>query len=227
MSIEAIFLYGSWARGDQGEGSDHDLLMVTNEARGYHFTDGHHSMTYYPLKNLQEKAASGDLFVLHIVREAKIVFDPNDILVSLRGLFTPKASYDLEISHGADVGWFLVHNHVALSEKLGAKRIAWAVRTILIARSVVRENPTFAPDKLLAFSDFPDTETLIAARHGSFSENAIRTLSSFLIFERLADPLGPEATETEWRNWFAKNNNYVGVQMIKSLNETDASLAYG
>ncbi|WP_052675385.1 nucleotidyltransferase domain-containing protein [Agrobacterium arsenijevicii] len=226
MSIEAIFLYGSWARGDQGEGSDHDLLMVTNEARGYHVTDGHHSMTYYPLSNLQEKAASGDLFVLHIVREAKVVLDPNDILVSLRSLFTPKASYDLEISHGADVGWFLVHNHVALSEKLGARRIAWAVRTILIARSVVRGNPTFAPDKLSAFSDFPDTEPLMAARHGSFSESTIHTLTSFLNFERLTDPLGPEAAETAWRNWFAKTNNYVGVQMIKSVNEAQFSLTY-
>ncbi len=211
----------------RGEGSDHDLLMVTNETRGYHVTDGHHSMTYYPLPSLQEKAASGDLFVLHIVREAKVVLDPNDILISLRGLFKQKASYTLEILHGAELGWFLVHNHVALSESLGARRIAWAVRTILIAKSVMRGKPTFAPDQLSAFSDFPDTEQLIAARHGNFSERTISTLLSFLTFERLTDPLGPEATESAWRRLFAQTNNYVGVQLIKSLNEAHLSLPYG
>lgn len=227
MSIEAIFLYGSWARGDQGEGSDHDLLMVTDEARGYHVTDGHHSMTYYPLLNLKEKAVAGDLFVMHIVREAKVVLDPNDVLTLLRRLFVSKPSYELEISHGADVGWYLVHNHAALSRNLGAKRIAWAVRTILIAKSVMRGNPTFAPEKLTAFSEFSATDELIAARHGSFTGNTIQTLRCFLDFEQLPDPLGPEAGEVAWRQRFAQTDSYVGAQLIKSLLDCAVSHPYG
>ncbi|CAN7340622.1 nucleotidyltransferase domain-containing protein [Ensifer adhaerens] len=225
MSIEAIFLYGSWARGDQGEGSDKDLIMVTNEGRGYHVTDGHHSMTYYPLANLQEKAALGDLFVYHLIREAKSVLDPNDILSALRKLFRQKASYRSEISHGSDMGWFLVNNYVALSENLAAKRIAWSVRTILIAKSVMRGNPTFAPEQLKAFSEFADTDLLIAARHGQFSHETIQALRAFLEFERLGPPLGPEAGEAAWRRHFGQTGNYVGVQLMKSLND-DEPLPY-
>ncbi|WP_051679742.1 nucleotidyltransferase domain-containing protein [Pseudorhizobium marinum] len=222
MTIEAIFLYGSWARGDQGEGSDKDLIMVTNEERGYHVTDGHHSMTYAPLASLKDKAALGDLFVYHLIREAKSVLDPNDVLATLRKSFKQKASYLSEISHGSDMGWFLVHNHVALSAKLAAKRIAWAVRTILIARSVMRGAPTFAPDKLSAFSTFPNTELLIAARHGHFSDKTIHALEAFLELEGFRPPLGPEAGEAAWRRQFAETGNYVGVQLMKSLDDEEA-----
>ncbi|OAP38436.1 hypothetical protein AU381_22995 [Sinorhizobium glycinis] len=227
MSIEAIFLYGSWARGDQGEKSDKDLLMVTNEARGYHVTDGHHSMTYYPLSTLKEKAVLGDLFVYHIVLEAKSVLDPNDVLGLLRGLFKPKASYQAEIAHGADMGWFLVHHHHSLSEGLAAKRIAWSVRTILIAKSAMRGRPVFAPGKLAAFSGFNGTELLIATRHGSFSEETIGALQSFLEFEGLRDPLGPPASENVWRHHFAQTKNFVGVQLLKRLSEQVLSSPYG
>jgi predicted nucleotidyltransferase len=221
MSIEAIFLYGSWARGDQGEGSDKDLLMVTNESRGYHVTDGHHSMTYYPLETLQEKATFGDLFVYHLIREAKSVFDPNDVLDAIRKLFKQKDSYQTEILHGSDMGWFLVSNHVALSENLAAKRIAWSVRTILIAKSVMQGHPTFAPEKLSSFSKFPNTEPLIAARHGQFSDETIRALQGFLEFEGLGPQLKPDAGEAEWRRHFAQTGNYVGVQLMKSLNDNE------
>lgn len=221
MSIEAIFLYGSWARGDYGEGSDKDLIMVTNEERGYHVTDGHHSMTYYSLASLKEKAAYGDLFVYHLIREAKSVLDPNNVLGALRKIFKQKASYQLEISHGADMGWFLVHNHVALSEKLAAKRIAWAVRTILIAKSVMSGAPTFAPEKLSGFTSFPDTEPLIAARHGHFSDETVQALKAFLKFERFVSPLGPDAGEPAWRRHFGETGNYVGVQLMKSLNDEE------
>lgn len=221
MSIEAIFLYGSWARGDQGEGSDKDLIMVTNENRGYHVTDGHHSMTYYPLASLTEKAAIGDLFVYHLIREAKSVLDPNDILGALRRTFRQKASYGAEILHGSDMGWFLVDNYVALSENLAAKRIAWSVRTILIAKSVMQGNPTFAPDKLSAFSEFPDTEVLIAARHGQFSDETIQALQAFLEFERFRPPLPPEAGEAAWRRHFGQTGNYVGVQLMKSFGDEE------
>lgn len=227
MSIEAIFLYGSWARGDQGEKSDKDLLMVTDENRGYHITDGHHSMTYYPLVSLKEKAALGDLFVYHIVLEAKSVFDPNDILGLLRRLFTPKKSYQPEIRHGGDLGWYLVHNYRSLSQSLVAKRIAWAVRTILIARSANDNHPVFSPDRLVPLSRFKHTDLLIATRHGNFSADAVSTLQNFLEFEALPDPLGQLATEAMWRRHFAETSNYVGMQLLRQLSEDSLASPYG
>lgn len=226
MSIEAIFLYGSWARGDQGEKSDKDLLMVTDEGRGYHVTDGHHSMTYYPLASLKEKAALGDLFVHHIILEAKRVLDPNDILGLLRRLFKPKKSYRSEIGHGGDLGWYLVHNYRSLSQNLVAKRIAWSVRTILIARSANDNHPVFSPDRLVSLSSFKHTDLLIATRHGNFSADAIPTLQNFLEFEALPDPLGPLATEAIWRRHFTRTSNYVGIQLLKQLGEDSLSAPY-
>ncbi|TBY65761.1 nucleotidyltransferase domain-containing protein [Rhizobium leguminosarum bv. viciae] len=226
MTIEAIFLYGSWARGDQGEKSDNDLLMVTDEGRSYHVTDGHHSMTYYPLAALKEMARQGDLFVYHIVLEAKSVFDPNGILEILRGVFRAKESYRVEISHGGDLGWYLVHHHQSLSPTLVAKRIAWSVRTILIAKSAMLGRPVFAPDTLVSLSTFRETKQLIATRHGNFTPEAVPTLRSFLSFEGLPDPLGPHASEPAWRRHFAETANRVGVQLLRQLGEQSAVSAY-
>lgn len=227
MSIEAIFLYGSWARGDQGEKSDKDLLLVTDESHGYHVTDGHHSMTYYPLVSLKEKAALGDLFVYHIVLEAKSVFDPNNILGILRKLFTPKKSYQSEIRHGGDLGWYLVHNYGWLPQNLVAKRIAWSVRTILIARSANDNHPVFSPDRLASLSGFSGTDKLIATRHGNFSADAVQGLQSFLEFEASPDPFGPLASEAVWRRHFIETSNYVGIQLLKKLGEGSLSTPYG
>ncbi len=200
--------------------------MVTNEERGYHVTDGHHSMTYYPLANLQEKASQGDLFLYHLIREAKSVFDPNDILGLLRNRFREKKSYSAEIMHGSDMGWFLVHNHVALPESLAAKRIAWSVRTILIAKSVMSGNPTFAPEKLSAYTSFQEVTPLLAARHGSFSLQDIETLQAFLEFERLPNPLRSDASENMWRSHFLETQNYVGAQLLKIHGGNDLTSPY-
>ncbi|KAF1042563.1 nucleotidyltransferase domain-containing protein [Xylophilus sp.] len=227
MTIEAIFLYGSWARGDQGEKSDHDLLMVTDETRSYHVTDGHHSMTYYPLSLLKDKAIHGDLFVYHIVLEAKSVFDPNHVLEVLRGLFRPKLSYQPEVRHGGDLAWYLVHHHQSISPTLVAKRIAWSVRTVLIAQSAMQGRPLFAADKLASMSAFEGTSQLVAARHGNASPGTIAVLRSFLEFEELPDPLGADASESAWRRHFSSTSNQVGTQLLKQLSEQSIATPYG
>ncbi|TAY98658.1 nucleotidyltransferase domain-containing protein [Rhizobium leguminosarum] len=227
MGIEAIFLYGSWARGDQGERSDKDLLMVTDEEKGYHVTDGVNSMTYYPLSSLKSKALLGDLFIYHIVLEAKCVLDPNNVLSLLRKTFKPKESYFAETRHGGDLGWYLVHHHLSLPLGLVAKRIAWSVRTVLIARSATRGRPVFSPENLVSLSDFEDTDILIASRHGNFSNGALRALRSFLEFEKFPDPLGPEAGDVLWRRHFAETSNYVGIQLLKKSSEESLSSPYG
>ncbi|MBY3044194.1 nucleotidyltransferase domain-containing protein [Rhizobium leguminosarum] len=227
MTIEAIFLYGSWARGDQGDKSDHDLLMVTDEGRSYHFTDGHHSLTYYPLSLLKDKASLGDLFVYHIVLEAKSVLDPNNVLGVLRGLFKPKRSYQVEVRHGGDLGWYLVHHHRSVPPTLLAKRIAWSVRTVLIAQSAMQGRPIFAADKLVSFSAFGETRQLVATRHGSAPPGTVAILRSFLEFEKLPDPLGSEAPESTWRSHFATTSNQVGIQLLKQLGEQSLATPYG
>ncbi|MBW9080666.1 nucleotidyltransferase domain-containing protein [Rhizobium pusense] len=227
MTIEAIFLYGSWARGDQQENSDHDLLMVTDENRSYHVTDGHHSMTYYPLSLLKDKAIHGDLFAYHIVLEAKSVLDPNGVLGVLRGLFKPKLSYQAEVRHGGDLGWYLVHHHQSIPPVLVAKRIAWSVRTVLIAQSAMQGRPIFAADKLISFTSFGGTSELVATRHGSASPKTVAILRSFLEFEQLPDPLGAEAPESAWRSHFVLTSNQVGVHLLKQLNEQSLATPYG
>lgn len=226
MTIEAIFLYGSWARGDQGTGSDHDLLMVTSEERSYHVTDGHLSMSYYPLASLESKAAAGDLFVYHIVLEAKVVFDPDNVLGRLRRLLRPKASYAAEVGHGGDLAWFLIHHHQTLPPSLVAKRIAWSVRTVLIARSAMEGRPVFAPDQLAFRSRYARASELIALRHGEFAPPSLSLLRAFLDAETLTDPLGSDASQISWRRHFAASRNVVALQLLKVRDESALSRPY-
>ena len=75
QGISAILLFGSRAREDNGRGSDTDLLLISPPGTPQHKSIGHLSMFFYPWEKLTNDAREGDLFVCHIVREAKPVFD--------------------------------------------------------------------------------------------------------------------------------------------------------
>ena len=216
--ISAILLFGSRAREDNRRGSDTDLLLIAPPGSPRHKSIGHLSMFFYPWDKLIEDARDGDLFVCHIVREAKPVFDPLGQLEQLRDAFRLRTSYSREIAQARDLGWLLDRHAAALSPGLVVRRMIWCVRTILIARRAERGTPVFAPAELA--DGVPDSASeLLANRHQRRLDVAIRQrFRHFMTQEGGLPPLPPEATAEDYRALFARTGNKVGLQTVERGN---------
>ena len=167
MPVVAILLFGSLARADQSEGSDTDLLMVNLDNETRHISVGRFSLFLYPWLTLERNARNGDLFVCHLVREAKPLFEPDGYLPKLKNAFQFRSDYMAEIGHATDLGWYLVRFGHEVNSHLQAKRALWCIRTILIARSAERRNPVFAPQLLAEQTQSIAGRDLLTLRHSA------------------------------------------------------------
>ena len=181
-SVVAAALFGSRARGDHEENSDTDILLVTSGTKPKHILEGSFSLSFYSQDDLIEKARSGDLFVCHIVYEAKPLQDQNGFFDHLKQHFHFRNSYNQEIEYASDLGWFLFH-HSKLFEnyKITNKRIAWCVRTILIAHSAEKKDPIFAASRLAESVDSPTVRKLINNKDvDQLDKKLLKEFASFL-----------------------------------------------
>lgn len=226
--VSAILLFGSRARGDNGRGSDTDLLLVAPLGTARHKSIGHLSMFFYPWEKLLADARDGDLFVCHIVSEAKPVFDPLDQLAALRSMFRLRASYAREIAQARDLGFLLDRHAGELNSHLVVRRMVWCVRTILIARLAELGTPGFAPARLAAFAPGAASE-LIAERHQRRMDLAMRyRFRDFLRREVGPPPLPIEATLDDYRALFLRTGNVVGLKTIElGIWPSDEDVPYG
>jgi predicted nucleotidyltransferase len=229
MAISAIFLFGSRARGDHERGSDTDLLLVTAEDAPRHNTIGNLSTFLYPRKKLEADAASGDLFVCHLVREAKAVHDPLNQLQELRGQFRLRRSYAREIEQATDLGWFLDQHANLLNSRIVSRRMIWCVRTILIARSAERGTPIFAPAELARSTTSQAANGLLSDRHQHRPDAIMRKrFRQFLLEEATQPNVSNDWSITEFGTFFQATGNSVGEQTVRRGTEAvaDDSLTY-
>ncbi|WP_336973836.1 nucleotidyltransferase domain-containing protein [Sphingobium aromaticiconvertens] len=216
MTIAAVALYGSQARGDAVSGSDVDLLMITDEDHARHVSMGTLSIYLYPWTSLLRDAQAGDLFLCHIVREARSLHDPENRLGSLAGAFRFKPNYADEIRKASDLAWYLANFPDTLDGALGAKRVAWTVRTILIARAAERHSPCFAADALVAFSGLPLVGTLIGRKDEQYiAEDTPNLLACFLQHYGLPAPIR-DGSPADYHAYFAVNRNDVALQTLRT-----------
>ncbi len=212
--VSAILLFGSRARDDHGRGSDTDLLLVSPPGTPQHKSIGHLSMFFYPWDKLTADARDGDLFVCHIVREAKPVFDPLDQLDELRSKFRLRKSYAHEIAQACDLGWFLDSHGGALNAPMVVRRMVWCVRTITIAQLAEHGRPAFAPTELAAAS--PLAAGILVNRHQRRLDVAMRQQFRQYLMQRGGSPALPhEATLEDYRALFVRTGNKVGLQTIE------------
>ncbi|MGJ3648098.1 MAG: hypothetical protein A4S12_04295 [Proteobacteria bacterium SG_bin5] len=212
--VSAILLFGSRAREDNSRGSDTDLLLVSPPGTPQHKSIGHLSMFFYPWEKLAADARDGDLFVCHIVHEAKPVFDPLGQLDQLRSEFRLRTSYAREIAHARDLGWFLDRHAGALNSDVVVRRMVWCIRTILIARLAERGTPAFAPAALAMAA--PSAADLLANRHQRRLDVTMRQrFRQYLMREGGPPALPGEATFEDYRAFFVQTGNKVGLQTIE------------
>jgi predicted nucleotidyltransferase len=216
MPVAAILLFGSFARTDHSEGSDTDLLMVNADDETRHISVGHLSMFLYPWLRLKIDAQDGDLFVCHLVREAKAIFDPEGYLLKLKEAFHLRSDYQREIARAADFGWFLARFGGELNSALRAKRILWCVRTILIARSAEIGDPIFAPQLLAQRTKSAVARELLSKRHDRWDDGAIRhCLRLFLEEETTPQPFQKYADRAAFIKRFTSTSNKVALQTLQ------------
>lgn len=215
MQVIGILLFGSLARGDQTEGSDTDLLMINAADETRHLSTGSVSMFLYPWEQLRRDGENGDLFVCHLVREAKALMDPSDYLSKLKEDFSFRSNYQSEVKLATDLGWFLVRFGRELNPNLQAKRTLWCIRTILIARSAERREPVFAPHLLAQLTASEAARDLLHGRRIRRDPEVLsRCLREFLEQETAIEPFHKRADQTSFKKHFSNTSNKVALQTL-------------
>lgn len=223
MPAVAILLFGSLARADQSDESDTDLLVVTLDGETRHISVGHLSLFLYPWSTLETNARNGDLFVCHLVCEAKPLFDPDGYLPKLKEAFRFRSDYMVEIAHATDLGWYLARYGDDLNSHLQAKRALWCIRTILIARSAERRDPVFAPQLLANETNSIAGRDLLARRHGPRDGAEVRhSLRLFLEEETISVPFSEQADRAAFIERFMTTSNEVALKTLQQEDDSQA-----
>lgn len=223
MAIVATLLFGSLARADYSEGSDTDLLMVSLDEKPHHVSVGHLSLFVYPWNQLQQDARDGDLFVCHLVREAKRLIDPDNYLAKLQSAFQFRSSYQNEIVRARDLGMYLVRFGDEINPTLLTKRALWCIRTVLIARSAERRDPVFAPRRLAEKTRSAAARDLLTNRHIRHESSIVRQgLRNFLEEEKLLNGTLEIASRAHFLGRFDATSNKVALQTIQQEQQSRA-----
>jgi len=182
MAILSLALYGSCARGDQESGSDVDLLAIVDEKTLTTLSENKISVSIYPQEHITFLAASGDLFALHLVTEAKVLYDAAGAFDKFRSSFKYKPSYSVEKKLASDLGWFLLlWSREFSNTPLLNKRVAWCVRTILIAEAAEQRRPVFSARDLADLAKSETVYRLIKSKDDAVRNDAsLNELRSFL-----------------------------------------------
>lgn len=165
MPILSLVVYGSRAREDHSEDSDTDLFAITDDERYEMLIEGSTNIACYPLAQAISRAEGGDLFFMHITSEAKVIYDPSGAFEKVKKRFIKKSNYSLEISNASELGYTLIaHADHIQDYYLLNKRLAWCLRTILIARSAEVGRPTFSKEGLGDMFNDKNLVSLIALK---------------------------------------------------------------
>lgn len=226
MAASAILLFGSRARLDHDRASDTDLLFICQEPQPRHVSAGRTSMFFYPWQKLLDDAASGDLFVGHLVQEARAVADPLDQLGQLRLSFQIRASYQREIEHACDLGWFIIRFPQRLKPSLMAKRIMWCVRTILIAKFAEEGDLIFAPNALAERAKSKTVTELLAERRRRLADAKMQhNFRRFLVTAAYRKRWHRDGSEDQFLDRFIETSNNVAIKTLEQ-NDRFANATY-
>ncbi|HEY3936207.1 MAG TPA: nucleotidyltransferase domain-containing protein [Bryobacteraceae bacterium] len=215
-SIRSLILFGSRARGDHVANSDTDLLLITSESKPRHRTVHNISLSLYPAVHLLDKARAGDLFVCHLVKEGKVLSDESSIFENVCRSFRLRNSYMNEISSASELGWFLVrHGRKFENAKIVNRRIAWCVRTTLIARSAEARQPVFSASALERFAGSPIVGRLISQKNETTVDETLnRDFETFLITWGGGD-ISIEKTPGNYLDRFEQTSNVIALQTFR------------
>lgn len=219
MNVASLIIYGSCARGDNVVTSDVDLLSLTSEGEYRMIVQNKINLALYPKLNAFEMAKTGELFMLHIVREGRALIDFDADFEKLKSNFQFKSSYATEISNATALGWALIQlGREVKNFALINKRIAWCVRTILIAKAAERKEAIFSAQALAKFANDPSIGNLIENKNSSINNQKIyKPFQEFLEKWGNTEFIFKSMNLLDYKKYFEKSENIVGLKTIKAF----------
>ncbi|HEF4840209.1 TPA: nucleotidyltransferase domain-containing protein [Burkholderia vietnamiensis] len=220
MAILSLVLYGSRARRDEDSASDIDLFAISDDLEYRMIVKGSANVASYPRTLALERATQGDLFMLHIVSESQTLYDPSGNIEQLKKEFTYRPSYDSEIQFASDIAWMLV-DHAQSTDNFSFinRRIAWCVRTILIARAANLRVPIFSAKSLAEFSGSQLTLSLIKSKgYSGPRPESINELEDFI--KQFGKDRPTKRASTSLHDYaliFADTQNVMGTKTLTML----------
>ncbi len=166
MSISALILYGSCARGDDQPDSDVDILAIHTGNYFKHRVERKINISFYSIQEIKEQVSRNSLFALHLFLEGKVLFESEFGFVErlLSGL-NESAPREYEIKLAGEVGQFLLRFWDDIENfKFRNARVAWVARTALIVESIKHGDPSFDEKSLLRHAGTDRYKPLISAK---------------------------------------------------------------
>ena len=220
MSIVALIMYGSVARGDDVDVSDLDLLAVVTGKIARKFDRKKTNIIFNSESNLIYSAQSGELFAFHILSEGKFVYDSEQFESRFRANFKKKTSYTDEIVQASALGWLLYQrsnsdNHARLLNR----RAAWCLRTILIAKSVELGFPRFSVGSISELFPLPEVHRILTFKDSNQFNLSFRSdLRASLIKYGDTDTIFlKDADISEQMRFFRKTSNKLALRTLFDL----------
>lgn len=191
--LVSLVLYGSRARGDHRLRSDVDLLgVVEGGAIHKEVTARGASFYHYPAPTLLEKSKAGDLFLLHLVREGKVLHDTLDFFEQVKQSFQFQLNYENVVREAHAVARFIEARPSILQTKKVRKRYIWALRTILIARCAEKKEACFSSAALAEAAGTPELKRIIDSR------NTVAADEMFAVGSHVIETFGCADVDAKW-----------------------------
>ena len=178
----------------------------------------HIAIASYPCDEVIDGARRGDLFALHVVTEAKVLYEAWPVFEEMRRAFTYRPDYGREVKVASDVGWFLLRYRSRFSDgRVFNERVAWCTRTILIARAAGARRPVFSADGLAQFSGSPHVAALIRNKgRGNVEDQLLEAFRDVLTTFGAPVPPLPTTLGEQWRT-FQADRNGPGMAAVRGL----------
>lgn len=220
MPILSLVVYGSRAREDHSGDSDTDLFAITDDERYEMIIEGTTNIACYPLNQAIARAEGGDLFFLHITLEGKAIYDPRDTFGKVKQFFRKKNDYSAEITNASELGYALVaHSKHIHDYYLLNKRLAWCLRTILIAKSAEMDRPTFSKEGLASlFKDKSLTDLISLKDCETFTPKAYPLFKNAFTTYGAAPNIDMPHEINDLAAYFSERDNSMGIKTAKLLN---------
>lgn len=175
-----------------------------------------------------EMSEEGDLFMLHIIKEGRVIYDDRGLFDRLSASFRYRNSYDVQIRHATDLGWALIQCAPRVRDVgLLNKRIAWCVRTLVVAKAASERKAIFSSAALADYISDRSVVKLIASKESrSMSNSVLKLFASFLVKNGAAQLSAEGYGVGDFLHYFEADGNAVGKKTMAAFIGEENNLFY-